>query len=42
MSTENIMTETYQMRYTDLRARLVARLDADSDLPHSVSDRNGA
>lgn len=39
MSTENIMTEPYQTRYAELRARLAARLDADSDLPHSVNDR---
>lgn len=39
MSTENIMTEPYQTRYAELRVRLAARLDADSDLPHSVNDR---
>ncbi|HEY8326191.1 MAG: ribosomal protein S18-alanine N-acetyltransferase [Ktedonobacterales bacterium] len=38
MSTENITTDAYQQRFTELRARLLLRLEADNKPPATTDD----
>jgi ribosomal-protein-alanine N-acetyltransferase len=38
MSTENITTDAYQQRFTELRARLLLRLEADNKPPAPTDD----